>query len=578
MNIKLLLTKIIKKTFIHASIPAVYKVNIQQSSKIEFGDYQINGIINIAKKLNICPKQLASKIINLVQINDISSKIEIVEPGFINIFLKSNWIAQQINQIYSKNKFGIPSVIPKTIIIDYSSPNMAKEMHIGHLRSTVIGDAMARTLSLLGHNVIRVNHIGDWGTQFGMLIAYMKQIKLNDQFYKKININKLEKYYRKAKKEYDQNPHFAKMAQEYVVKLQNGDDYSFKIWKKLIRATIKENQKIYERLNITLQENNIMGESMYRNMIPNMIKDLKNKKLAVISFGATVIYLDHVKNKQGKKMGVIIQKKDGSYLYTTTDIACIKYRSEILKADRIIYYTDYRQHQHLNQVWNIARKAGYINKYVSLEHHMFGMILDKKGRPFKTRSGNTVKLKKLLDEGLEKAYNFILSKNYNKNSVNIKRLAQIISIGAIKYADLSKNRATNYIFDWNKMLNFEGNTAPYILYAFTRANSILKNSKKEQEKLTKEIKLESQQEIQLALYLLRFEETITIVAKNGTPHVLCSYLYKIATLFSSFYEFCSILKTQNQITRHSRLKLLILTAKILKKGLNLLGIETTEQM
>ncbi|AKC60608.1 arginine--tRNA ligase [Blochmannia endosymbiont of Camponotus (Colobopsis) obliquus] len=578
MNIQLFLIKKIKQTFIYAHIPIKYNANVQQSAKQKFGDYQINGIMAIAKQLNTHPYKLATKIANLLKLNDIAYKIEIAKPGFINIFLKPKWIAQQINEILSTSKLGISSVIPQTIIIDYSSPNMAKKMHIGHLRSTIIGDSTARTLSFLGHNIIRVNHIGDWGTQFGMIIAYIKQKKYNNNIYQEINIDKLEEFYTKAKAKYDKDLCFAKTARNYVVKLQNGDKNIREIWKKIIDVTLQENQKIYKRLNVTLTNDHIMGESAYHNMIPKIITDLKNKKLATINSGATVVYLDNLKNKKGKKMGVIIQKKDGSYLYTTTDLACVKYRSETLKADRIIYYIDYRQHQHLNQVWNIAQKAGYIHTHVSLEYHAFGMILDKNKQPFKTRSGKTIKLTELLDEGFKRAQNLISNKKLNMNSTNSKKLAHIISIGAIKYADLSKNRLTDYIFDWNKMLNFEGNTAPYIQYAFTRITSILENSKENKKCLIKEIELKNKQEILLALYILRFEETIITVAKKGIPHILCDYLYKLATIFSSFYECCPILKIKDKTIRHSRLQLSILTAKILKQGLNLLGIEITEKM
>lgn len=577
MNIKSLLTTKILQALTIAGITNICNIKIEQSIKKEFGDYQINGITNIAKKLNITVDQLSKIINDLFKSNKIANKIETLDPGFINIFLNPKWIAEQLNNILYSETLGISSILSQTIVVDYSSPNIAKEMHIGHLRSTIIGDSTARILSFLGHKVIRANHVGDWGTQFGMLIAYLKEKTNLNKELKIINLNKLEKIYREATKHYNKDSNFAKISRNYVVKLQQKDPICLKIWKNIVNSSIEENQKIYSRLNVSLTKQDIMGESLYQNIIPDVIQDLQNKGLAKKNNGAIVVFLDNFRNKQGNKMGVIIRKKDGAYLYTTTDIACIKYRIEILKATRIIYYTDSRQHQHLNQVWNIANQAGYINKNISIEHHICGMILDKNRKPFSTRLGKTIKIKHLLDESLKRTYNFILNKKLKINSDKIKQLAHIISIGAIKYADLSKNRTTNYVFNWNNMLDLSGNTSLYIQYAYVRILSIL-NRNNIKQKNKKNIILENKHEISLAINLLRFEETIITVAENGTPHILCNYLYNLSVLFSSFYESCPILSMQNNNIRYSRLQLIIYTAKILKKGLFLLGIETVEQM
>jgi arginyl-tRNA synthetase len=453
---------------------------------------------------------------------------------------------------------------------------VAKEMHVGHLRSTIIGDAAARTQEFLGHKIIRANHVGDWGTQFGMLIAYLE--KMQNEHADDMALADLEQFYRAAKQHYDEDEDFALRARGYVVKLQGGDEYCLKMWRKLVNITMAQNQIAYNRLNVTLTEDDVMGESLYNAMLPDVVADLKVKGLAVESEGATVVYLDENKNKEGEPMGVIIQKKDGGYLYTTTDIACAKYRYETLGADRVLYYTDSRQHQHLMQAWIIVRKAGYVPETVTLEHHMFGMMLGKDSKPFKTRAGGTVRLADLLDEAIERAGKLIAEKNPDMPADEQKVLANTVGIGAVKYADLSKSRTTDYVFDWDNMLAFEGNTAPYMQYAYTRVASVFKRAGVEEKDLTQALVITEDREAALATRLLQFEETITTVAREGTPHVMCTYLYDVAGLFSGFYEHCQILNADSDVERQSRLKLALLTAKTLKTGLDTLGIETVERM
>jgi len=576
VNIQALLSDKVSQAMRAAGAPDDCEPLVRQSAKVQFGDYQANGIMGAAKRLGQAPRQLAEQVVKHLDLTGIASHTEIAGPGFINIFLDRQWLAQQAAQALQQPDLGVSKPEPQTIVIDYSAPNVAKEMHVGHVRSTIIGDAAVRTLEFLGHNVIRANHVGDWGTQFGMLIAYLE--KQQNEDHADIALADLEAFYREAKRTYDEDEAFAARARSYVVKLQGGDEYCRVMWKKLVDITMSQNQLVYDRLNVTLTRNDVMGESLYNDMLPGIVADLREKGLAVTSEGATVVFLDEYKNKEGEPMGVIIQKKDGGYLYTTTDIACAKYRYETLHADRVLYYIDSRQHQHLQQAWTIVRKAGYVPASVPLEHHAFGMMLGKDGRPFKTRSGGTIKLADLLDEAVERAHTLVSAKNPEMSPQELADLAEIVGIGAVKYADLSKSRTTDYIFDWDNMLAFEGNTAPYMQYAYTRVLSVFRKAGLDAETLSGEITLTDEREALLATRLLQFEEVITQVARDGTPHVMCAYLYDLAGLFSGFYEHCPILAAEEASVRNSRLQLAALTAKTLKQGLDTLGIKTVERM
>ncbi|EDT7401408.1 arginine--tRNA ligase [Salmonella enterica subsp. enterica] len=577
MNIQALLSEKVSQAMIAAGAPADCEPQVRQSAKVQFGDYQANGMMAVAKKLGMAPRQLAEQVLTYLDLSGIASKVEIAGPGFINIFLEPAFLAEQVQQALASDRLGVSQPTRQTIVVDYSAPNVAKEMHVGHLRSTIIGDAAVRTLEFLGHHVIRANHVGDWGTQFGMLIAWLE--KQQQENAGDMALADLEGFYRDAKKHYDEDEAFAERARNYVVKLQSGDTYFREMWRKLVDITMTQNQITYDRLNVTLTRDDVMGESLYNPMLPGIVADLKAKGLAVESEGATVVFLDEFKNKEGDPMGVIIQKKDGGYLYTTTDIACAKYRYETLHADRVLYYIDSRQHQHLMQAWTIVRKAGYVPDSVPLEHHMFGMMLGKDGKPFKTRAGGTVKLADLLDEALERARRLVAEKNPDMPADELEKLANAVGIGAVKYADLSKNRTTDYIFDWDNMLAFEGNTAPYMQYAYTRVLSVFRKADIDEQALASApVIISEDREAQLAARLLQFEETLTVVAREGTPHVMCAYLYDVAGLFSGFYEHCPILSAENDAVRNSRLKLAQLTAKTLKLGLDTLGIETVERM
>ena len=389
----------------------------------------------------------------------------------------------------------------------------------------------------------------------------------------------MEEFYRQSKKHYDEDPTFAERARGYVVKLQGGDGWCLQQWQKLVDVTMTQNINTYQRLNVNITADDTMGESMYNNMLPGLIADLKEKGLAVEDDGAMVVYLDEFKNKEGAPMGVIIQKRDGGFLYTTTDIACAKYRYETLGADRVLYYIDARQAQHLQQAWTIVRKAGYVPTEVPLEHHAFGVMLGKDGRPFKTRDGGVVKLATLLDEATSRATAMIEQKNADLPADVKAQVIDAVAIGSIKYADLSKNRTSDYVFEWDNMLSFEGNTAPYMMYAYTRVQSIFRKAGIEVGALTGAIHLNEEAERELAVKLLQFSEAVDGVAREGMPHMLCGYLYDLAGSFMKFYEFCPINKDDvAPEVKNSRLQLAALTAKTLKLGLGCLGIITVEQM
>ena len=577
MNIQSILSEKIKQAMIAAGADTQCEALVRQSGKVQFGDYQANGIMPAAKKLGLNPREFAQSVLDKAELQDIAEKTEIAGPGFINIFLKDTWLANNINRAVQDPKLGVHNPEKQTVVVDYSSPNVAKEMHVGHLRSTIIGDAVVRTLEFLGNHVIRANHVGDWGTQFGMLIAYLE--KMENEHASEMELSDLEAFYRAAKKHYDEDPVFAEKARNYVVKLQSGDEYCRTMWQKLVKITMQQNQHNYDRLNVTLTDKDVMGESLYNPMLPGIVEDLKKQGLAVEDDGALVVYLDEFKNKDGDPMGVIVQKKDGGFLYTTTDIAAAKYRYETLKAHRALVFSDTRQSQHMQQAWLITRKAGYVPDSFQLEHKNFGMMLGKDGKPFKTRSGDTVKLADLLDEAIERAGVLISQKSTALSEQEKADVIEAVGIGSVKYADLSKNRTTDYVFDWDNMLSFEGNTAPYMQYAYTRIRSIFNRSQIALNEVEQaQLSITDEKERALAIKLLQFEEAVQVVGKEGTPHVLCAYLYELAGVFSSFYEHCPILNNDDQQVKLSRLKLALLTERTLKQGLDLLGIKTVEKM
>jgi arginyl-tRNA synthetase len=446
-------------------------------------------------------------------------------------------------------------------------------MHVGHLRSSIIGDALARVLGFLGHDVVRANHVGDWGTQFGMLTALL--VEESQQGTAQLELNDLEAFYRKAKVHFDENEEFANRARDYVVKLQGGDPEVLALWRQFVDVSLEHCEAVYRKLGVSLGREHVRGESAYNDDLHVVLKDLEASGMLAEDQGAKVVFLEEFKNQEGEPMGVIIQKKDGGFLYTTTDISAVRYRHRELQLERVLYVVDARQSLHFQQMFSICRKAGFVPDNMSLEHIAFGTMMGEDGKPFKTRSGGTVKLIDLLQEAEERAYQLVAEKNPELSEEDKRRIANVVGIGAVKYADLSKNRTSDYVFNWDTMLAFEGNTAPYLQYAYTRVQSVFR--KTEDYDASAPVVITEPAEKQLSVALAQFEDTVKAVAESGYPHYLCQYLYQLATLFSRFYEACPILKSEGEV-RASRLQLAALTAKTLKSGLDLLGIEVLDAM
>ncbi len=563
MNIKKYIKNKIKKILNILNIKKKYNYKINNNKK--FSDYQINGCIEISKKENIKINFLFKIIKKKLIKNKLFNKIKIINPGFINIFLNKKYLSKIINKNSKIKNFGIKNKIKKTILIDYSSPNIAKQIHIGNLKSTIIGDCVSNIFKFLGNKIIKINHIGDWGTQFGIIISWIKLFNLENKIK---NINFIEKIYKKAQKKFKTDKNFAKKSRKNVVKLQNKNNKIIKIWKKIVKITIKENQKIYNYLNINLNYKNNIGESFYQEMMPKIIKDLIKKKIAIKNKKSIIIFL-----KKKDKYPIIIQKKDKAFLYSTSDIASIKYRYKKFKINKMIYFVDYRQKLYFNKIFKICKKAKYIPKNFFIKHYCLGLILNKKLKPIKSRKGNNLKFKNIIKYIKNKSKILIKNKNiYNKNKIN--RIIKKITIGAIKYVDLSKNRKTNYIFDIDKIICLKSNTSIYIQYSYTRIISILRKNKTN---TTKSIKnnnfyITSKIEFDISKKILNFEEIIKQTSKKCNPNIICLYLYKLCCMFSNLYEKENILKIKNIKLKKSKLKLISIISKILRIGLSLLGI------
>lgn len=579
MNIKHLLTEKTQAAFVALGLPADTNAAVTISTKPEFGDYQINGAMAAAKLLKMNPRQLAEQLVQKLELTDIADKTEIAGPGFINVTLNKFWLAAQLQLASSDPRLGVAAnVAPQTVVVDYSAPNLAKEMHVGHLRSTIIGDAVVRTLEFWGDKVIRQNHMGDWGTQFGMLIAHLEDKLAAGIDLEQVALADLEDFYREAKKRFDDETGFADKARDYVVKLQGGDNHCQKLWQLFIDTSIKHSDEVYQKLNVTLTHADIKPESAYNSMLPGIVEDLKQKQLAVEDMGALVVFLAELADKEGNPSPFIVQKTGGGFLYATTDLAACQYRSHELNADRVIIFTDARQALHFKQVELVARKAEYLRAETAYEHCPFGTMMGEDGKPFKTRTGGTVKLAELLEEAVVRAKAVVQEKSSDLTEAEVDEVARKVGIGAVKFADLSKNRTSDYIFSWDAMLSFEGATAPYLQYAYTRVRSILRRAEIT-ESFSATLNLVELQEKQLAVKLLRFEETLQQVIKDAQPNLLCNYLYELASLYMTFYEACPMLKDGIEPdVRDSRLMLSIMTSRLLKQGLDLLGIGVMERM
>ncbi|MCS6959474.1 MAG: arginine--tRNA ligase [Pseudanabaenaceae cyanobacterium SKYGB_i_bin29] len=541
----------------------------------KFGDYQCNDAMPLAKQLGAKPRDIAQTIVDNLDIADIAETPTIEGPGFINLRLQVDYINRKLFAAWQDDRLGVPlAEPPQRVVVDFSSPNIAKEMHVGHLRSTIIGDCIARILEFLGHQVLRLNHVGDWGTQFGMLITHLKEAFPQALVESDVlALGDLVNFYREAKKRFDEDEDFRERARLAVVDLQSGEPTARKAWQLLCEQSRREFQKIYEILDIKLEER---GESFYNPFLPEVIKDLADKGLLQEDEGAKCVFLEGFQNKEGKPLPLIVQKSDGGYNYATTDLAALRYRVNVDKADRIIYVTDSGQADHFAQVFQVAKRAGWLPAHVKVEHVPFGLVLGEDGKKFKTRSGDTVALKELLSEAVERAFADINSRNPDAPLEFKQAVAQVIGIAAVKYADLCQNRNSNYVFSFDKMLSLQGNTAPYLLYAYVRIQGIGRKATKPIDR-SLPIHIRHGSEIVLAKHLLQFAEVIDAVAIDLMPNRLCQYLFELSQKFNQFYDQCPILQAED-LERNSRLALCDITARTLQLGLSLLGIPVLERM
>ena len=566
MQIKAILATRIESAF--ASIGLEGPALVQAAGRPEFGDYQANGVMAAAKRAGKNPREVAAQVVEVLDLADIAEPVEVAGPGFLNITLTPEFLAQLT-----------PGAVPQaqhtqTVVVDYSAPNLAKEMHVGHLRTTIIGDCIARVLEAQGHQVIRQNHVGDWGTQFGMLLTYLDESgEDSDQ------LANLENFYRAAKQRFDEDDSFQDRARQAVVGLQSGEPHAMQRWERFINISMAHCQEIYDRLNVTLGPQDTAGESSYNHDLANVIEDLREQGLLQESDGAQCVFLDEFKSKKGDILPVIVQKSDGGYLYATTDLAAVRYRTGTLQADRVLYFTDARQALHFKQIFAVSAKSGFNRNNASLEHMPFGTMLGKDNKPFKTRDGGVIKLSDLLDEAEQRAAT-LLTRNANAEQLageNIADLASVIGLGAIKYAELSKNRTSDYVFDWDQMITFEGNTAPYMQYAYARIQSIFRRGEIDVTTLDAHPVPVEEAERKVLVSMAGFADVLEQVAAEGYPHYLCAHLYELATRFTSFYDACPILPSEGAI-RHRRLSIAHNTSLTLKAGMDLLGIGVVDRM
>lgn len=552
------------------------------ASNSKFGDYQVNGAMSLAKRLEKSPRAIAEALIQQVDVSDLCEPLEVAGPGFINLKLKTEYLAAQLQRMQGDDRLGLPiAKHPKREIVDFSSPNIAKEMHVGHLRSTIIGDSIARVLEFQGHHVLRLNHVGDWGTQFGMLITHLREAY--PQALTTANalaLGDLTSFYKQAKQRFDEDEGFRERSRLAVVDLQSGHGDSLRAWNLLCEQSRLAFQEVYDLLDVKLAER---GESFYNSLLPQVVKDLEQAGLLVEDQGAQCVFLDGFTNKEGEPLPLIVQKSDGGYNYATTDLAAVRYRIHQDQAERIIYVTDAGQANHFAQVWQVAQRAGWIPASVELVHVPFGVVQGEDGKKFKTRSGDTVRLRDLLDEAIARARADLearLAEEGRQESEEfIQRVAEVVGIGAVKYADLSQNRTSNYIFSYDKMLALQGNTAPYMLYAYVRVQGISRKGGIDFEAIATDcpIQLQDEMEFALAKHLLQLDEVLSLVEAELMPHRLCQYLFELSQKFNQFYDRCPVLQAEEPL-RTSRLVLCHLTARTIHLGLSLLGIAVLERM
>jgi arginyl-tRNA synthetase len=528
----------------------------------------------LGKKAGRPPREIAEAIVAALEAGDIASNVEVAGPGFINITLRPEPLGAAAQELLSDDRLGMPKAEPERVVIDYSSPTLTKEMHIGHLRSTVIGDALARTLEFAGHDVIRQNHYGEWGTQFGMLIEHLSSTggTRGD-----VSIEDLNDFYQAANARFTEDEAFKERARRRVVALQSGDPESVALWRQFVTAAVAHAEEVYDLLGTTLRPEDARPESSFNDVLDDMAAELESVKVAWIDDGALCAFPEGFKNRAGDPLPLMVRKTDGAFGYQATDLAALRHRVA-LGAARIIYVVDARQSQHLAMVFAVARAAGWVGDGVRIEHVPFGTVMGPDGKPFRSRSGENVKLFDVLREAVQRAEAIIAEKNPDLDSVARSEVARKIGIGAVKYADLSNDRIKDYVFDWDRMLSFDGNTGPYLQYAHARIRSIFRRAEGVRIDESTPIVVGEEAERALALALLGFAGVVESVVETLQPHRLTTYLFELAQTFTGFYEHCPVLRAPDETTRNSRLALSELTARTLATGLNLLGIEAPDQM
>lgn len=573
MNVRDLLTAKVKAALEAAGCPPGTAAIVGPATRPEFGDYQANGALGAAKRMKTNPREFAQRVVDVLQLDGVAAS-EVTGPGFISFRLTDAFLGDLLAGNAGIERTGDG----QRIVIDYSHPNLAKEMHVGHLRSTIIGDALARTLEALGYDVMRQNHVGDWGTGFGMLVAHLDDVERRAEQAEdggRGELQDLERFYQEARRRFAEDKAFADRARDVVVRLQRGDDDVYAIWQRYIDISMSHCQEVYDLLGVSLTPEHVHGESAYNDDLDAVVEELDQAGILTEDDGALCVFLEEFRGKDGKVTPVIVRKSDGGYLYHSTDLAAVRYRVRELAADRVLYVVDARQTLHFRQLFAVCKEVGYDGK-ASLEHHPFGVMQGPGGRPFATRDGNVMRLTDLLNEAVQRAREVVAEKSPHLTDQEQNRVARVVGIGAVKYADLSKNRTSDYAFDWQAMLSFDGNTAPYLQYAYARIQSLFRRGGVDPESLTGTPSPATPEEHTLALTLVRLQETLEQVATQAMPHFLCTWLYDLASAFMRFYENCPVL--EEGPSRDSRLLLCRHTADAICSGLDLLGIETVERM
>ncbi len=558
-------------------VPDSFKAEITQSTQQQFGHYQLNSAMKLGKNLKQNPHLVAKTLLPKILELEYIATAEMAGPGFINLSFTSKYLSEQINKVFADPRIGIPKIgVNRKVVIDFSSPNVAKELHVGHLRSTIIGDSLARLFEFLGYDVVRLNHVGDWGTQFGMLITYLLHFKpgvcSGDQV---ATLSELMNWYREGKKLFDADPNFKKLSQLSAVELQQGNPEYRRIWKIICEISRKGYEEIYKLLDVELTER---GESFYEPIIPRTIEMLEEKGLVTLSDGAKCIFMEGFLGSEGKPLPIILQKSDGGYNYATTDLAAAWHRGQEEKADRMVYVVDSGQKLHLEMIFAAAKKAGFIDPNIQeIVHVGFGVVLGADGKKFKTRSGETERLIDLIQEAIDQSALILKERLPDLSSDELYEMAKILGIDAVKYADLSGHRLKDYAFSYERMLRFEGNTAAFLLYSYVRIQSIKRKYQGSLDDLFNHsaIQLKDEAEMRLGLHILRFPETLELLNEELLPHRLCEYLFNLAETFNVFFRDCQVIGSE---TETSRLLLCELTGRILDKGLYLLGLKTLQRM